>query len=53
VPVRWNELADLSSGAHWTVSSVQARLRVGNSVWKDYAASARSLGPAMKAIGFR
>jgi len=53
VPVRWEELPELTSGAHWTVSSVQERLAEGNAPWADYARSATTLAKAMKALGFK
>jgi bifunctional non-homologous end joining protein LigD len=53
VPVRWEELADLTSGAHWTVRTVQERLAIGNSPWADYDKSATTLTKAMKALGFK
>jgi bifunctional non-homologous end joining protein LigD len=53
VPVRWEELADLTSGAHWTVRTVGERLQIGNSPWADYDESATTLTKAMKALGFK
>jgi bifunctional non-homologous end joining protein LigD len=53
VPVRWEELAGLASGSHWTVSTVQDRLAEGNAPWADYAKSAVTLTKAMKALGFK
>ena len=53
VPVRWNELDGLKSGAHWTVRSAHARLDEGNAPWADYEASRVGLSAAMKALGFR
>ncbi|QJE02714.1 DNA ligase D [Massilia forsythiae] len=53
VPVRWEELAGLTSGAHWTVGTVQARLEEGNAPWADYAESATTLTRAMKVLGFK
>ena len=53
VPVRWDELPALSSGAHWTVATVHERLAEGNAPWADYAASATGLTKAMKALGFK
>ncbi|WP_434648082.1 DNA ligase D [Achromobacter piechaudii] len=50
VPVRWDELDKLSSGAHWTISNIHERLDVGNAPWDDYAPQA--VGPAMDALGF-
>jgi bifunctional non-homologous end joining protein LigD len=53
VPVRWDELMDLTSGAHWTVRTVGERLAIGNTPWEDYEASAVTLTKAMKALGFK
>ena len=53
VPVGWNELSSLTSGAHWTVRSVEQRLRIGNTRWEGYSAAAVSLSAAMRAIGFK
>ncbi len=53
VPVRWDELDGLSSGAHWNVRTVQTRLDQGNEPWADYASSASALGAAMKTLGFK
>jgi bifunctional non-homologous end joining protein LigD len=52
VPVRWDELRDLSSGAHWTVASAASRMEEGNTPWREYEASRNPLGGAMKALGF-
>jgi len=53
VPVRWEELAELTSGAHWTVKTVESRLEVGNEPWADYAKSATTLTRAMKTLGYK
>jgi bifunctional non-homologous end joining protein LigD len=53
VPVRWDELPALTSGAHWTVSTVHERLDEGNAPWADYAESATTLTKAMKVLGFK
>ena len=52
VPVRWDELAQLTSGAHWTVASVPSRLAEGNAPWSGYQASRNALPAAMKTLGF-
>lgn len=52
VPVRWEELASLKSGAHWTVSTVHTRLDQGNEPWADYEAQRTGLAAAMKKLGF-
>ena len=51
VPLEWDELEALTSGAHWTVQTVGARLGVGNAPWAGYAGAAVSLSPALKALG--
>ena len=51
VPLAWDEMEKLTSGAHWTVQNVDARLGVGNAPWAGYAAAAVSLSPALKALG--
>jgi bifunctional non-homologous end joining protein LigD len=53
VPVRWDELASLKSGAHWTVGTVHTRLDQGNTPWDDYEKSRVALGAAMKKLGFK
>jgi bifunctional non-homologous end joining protein LigD len=53
VPVRWDELASLTSGAHWSVATVHRRLDVGNEPWADYDSRRAALGRAMDAIGFK
>jgi bifunctional non-homologous end joining protein LigD len=53
VPVTWDELPRLKSGAHWSVATVHARLDSGNAPWDTYEASRAALGSAMKKLGFR
>ncbi|AMO23741.1 DNA ligase D [Ramlibacter solisilvae] len=53
VPVRWDELAGLKSGANWTVATVHQRLDQGNAPWADYEASRIGLAKAMKVMGFK
>ncbi|MFD4836542.1 DNA ligase D [Achromobacter sp. NPDC058515] len=50
VPVAWDELEKLTSGAHWTISNIHSRLDAGNEPWSGYAA--QPIGKAMAAIGF-
>ncbi|MEJ8837915.1 DNA ligase D [Ramlibacter sp. AN1133] len=52
VPVRWDELGALKSGAHWTVVTAHQRLDQGNEPWADYEASRVTLQAAMKKLGF-
>ncbi len=51
VPVAWSELGGLTSGAHWTVQSVDQRLRKGNAPWKGYDKAAVSLAAPMRQLG--
>jgi bifunctional non-homologous end joining protein LigD len=53
VPVRWDELPGLKSGAHWTVRTVHTRLDEGNAPWDDYEKSRATLGAAMNKLGFK
>jgi bifunctional non-homologous end joining protein LigD len=50
VPVAWSELAGLTSGAHWTVRSIDERLRVGNEPWRGYDQAAVSIAGAMRML---
>ena len=52
VPVAWEELNMLKSGAHWTVVTVQARFDMGNKPWSTYATSATKLELAAKTLGY-
>ena len=51
VPVAWSELPTITSGAHWTVTNIEERLRVGNAPWQGYAKAAVALGAAERALG--
>jgi bifunctional non-homologous end joining protein LigD len=53
VPVDWSELKKLTGGDHWNVRSAHTRLDKGNSVWRDYQKSARSLSVAMKMMNYK
>ncbi|MFN3496136.1 MAG: non-homologous end-joining DNA ligase, partial [Hydrogenophaga sp.] len=53
VPVAWSELSGLKGGAHWTVQTVDQRLRKGNSPWDGYDKAAVSLAPAMRQLGYK
>ncbi len=51
VPVTWDELDKLTSGAHWTIQNVHSRLDAGNTPWDDY--TPQSLTAAMSAMEFK
>ncbi|HTK02015.1 MAG TPA: non-homologous end-joining DNA ligase, partial [Bordetella sp.] len=50
VPITWDELPKIKSGAQWTIANAQTRLDAGNEPWADYRA--QSVAPAMKKLGF-
>jgi bifunctional non-homologous end joining protein LigD len=52
VPIAWNELAQVISGAHWIVRNIHTRLDRGNEPWDEYARNARPLAAAMGVLGF-
>jgi bifunctional non-homologous end joining protein LigD len=52
VPVEWEEVPTLASGAQWTLRNIHARLDRGNEPWAGYAKAAISPGAAMKRLGF-
>lgn len=49
VPVAWEELPDLKSGAHWTLRDVGPRLGAPDP-WTDYASTRQSIDAAMRAL---
>ncbi|MEO7159203.1 MAG: hypothetical protein ABJA84_07430 [Polaromonas sp.] len=53
VPVAWGELASLTGSAHWTASTLGARLHTGNQPWDGYESSRKSLSAAMKKLCFQ
>ena len=52
VPVAWDELPVLTSGAHWTLTNAAARFDVGNTPWDAWSTSGKGLTAAMKRVGF-
>ena len=53
VPVAWEELGKLSSGAHWNLANVAARMKIGNNPWQAGAVAPQSLAKAMKLLGYK
>ncbi|MFC4276318.1 DNA ligase D [Achromobacter aloeverae] len=51
VPLAWDELHALKSGAQWTVSNIHERLDVADSPWDDYAP--QDVRPAMRVLNFK
>ncbi|WP_295542782.1 DNA ligase D [uncultured Pseudacidovorax sp.] len=52
VPVAWDELPTLGSGAHWTLATVGERLATGNEPWDASGVGSQGLARAMKVLGF-
>lgn len=52
VPVAWRELEQLTNGAHWSLRTIDQRLRTGNAPWAVYQSSAVSITKAMKLMGY-
>ena len=52
VPVAWDELPTLRSGAHWTLRSAPERFEIGNTPWADWERSRKGLAGPMKVVGF-
>ncbi len=52
VPVDWDELAVLNGGDHWSVATVQTRIKLGNTPWREYEDRRAVLDTAMKKLGF-
>jgi bifunctional non-homologous end joining protein LigD len=53
MPVAWEQLDELKSGAHWTVLTAREYLSFQTAdPWKDYAACKQSLTQPMKVLGY-
>lgn len=52
VPVAWDELPGLKSGAHWHMRTALERLSIGNKPWADWEKGRQGLAKPMKKIGF-
>lgn len=50
VPVDWDEMGELTSGAHWTLASVRERFEVGDRGWAGYGEARQTLAGAIKAL---
>ncbi|MDP9909595.1 bifunctional non-homologous end joining protein LigD [Variovorax boronicumulans] len=54
MPVRWDDLAGLKSGAHWTLATAREHLSFqSEDPWADYWTTRQPLGEAMKRLGFK
>jgi len=52
IPCAWDELPELSGGAHWTIANAHERVESGEDPWAGYATTKQTLTKAMKALGF-
>jgi bifunctional non-homologous end joining protein LigD len=52
IPVAWDELPELTSGAQWTIVNAHERIEAGEDPWAGYAKTRQTLTKAMKALGF-
>lgn len=54
MPVSWDELPTLKSGAHWSIKTARDRLSFqSEDPWAAYWTHRQTLGAAMKALGFK
>lgn len=54
MPVAWDDLPKLKSGAHWTVATAREHLSFETTdPWADYWKTKQALGAAMKVLGFK
>jgi bifunctional non-homologous end joining protein LigD len=54
MPVRWDDLAGLKSGAHWAIATAREHLSFqSEDPWADYWSTRQPLGEAMKRLGFK
>jgi bifunctional non-homologous end joining protein LigD len=50
VPCAWEELDELTSGAHWTIGNAHERLESADDPWADYGATRQTLASARKRL---
>ncbi|WP_159272166.1 DNA ligase D [Variovorax boronicumulans] len=54
MPVSWDDLGSLKSGAHWTIATAREHLSFqSEDPWADYWTTRQPLGEAMKRLGFK
>ena len=52
IPCTWDELPELTGGAHWTIVNAHERLEGAEDPWAGYAKTRQTLTRAMKVLGF-
>ncbi|MGJ7511635.1 DNA ligase D [Variovorax sp. GT1P44] len=53
VPLAWDELPALTSASQWTIRNVGERVATGNQPWAEMEKSRKSIGAAMKMLGYK
>ena len=54
MPVSWDDLGSLKSGAHWTIATAREHLSFqSEDPWAAYWTTRQPLGEAMKRLGFK
>jgi bifunctional non-homologous end joining protein LigD len=54
MPIAWEQLSDLKSGAQWTVQTAREHLSFQKAdPWAGYWTKKQTLAPAMKTLGYR
>jgi len=54
MPIHWDQLRELKSGAHWTVQTARDQLSFEkHDPWADYAEARQSLATAIKTLGLK
>ncbi len=53
MPLEWDELAELRSGAQWTIANAGEHVEASVQAWAGCARSRQGLAAAMKRLGFK
>jgi bifunctional non-homologous end joining protein LigD len=54
MPVRWEDLPALKSGAHWTIATAREHLSFQKvDPWAEYGSTRQTLTAAMKMLGYK
>jgi len=53
VPIEWDELPHIGSGAHWRLANIEQRIAIGNDPWAELDKRRSGLAAAMRKLGFK
>jgi bifunctional non-homologous end joining protein LigD len=53
VPIEWDELPHIGSGAHWRLENIEQRIAIGNDPWAELDKRRSGLAAAMRKLGFK